>query len=317
MTVVLPGSQTGTARQRPTPGQLIRNLDSRRPIVRTAGPRPRRAYAPAPPRRAGEVLVVAHRGSSATAPEHTLPAYAQAIEEGADALECDVRLTRDGVLVCVHDRRVDRTSDGRGVVSSLELAALAELDFSARADSRAADTEAADTEAADTDRFGVLTLDRLLHLVLEADRPVGLHIETKHPTRYAGRVERALVALLDRHGLAAPPDPERSRVTVMSFAATSLRRLHAYAPQLPSVLLMEQVPRWLRDGSLPPRVGVAGPSIAVLRTFPRYVARAHAYGHRVHVWTVNDPADVDLALSLGVDAVISDRPTEMLRRLGR
>ena len=56
--------------------------------------------------------VVAHRGSSDAVPEHTLHAYTRAIDEGADALECDVRLTRDGHLVCVHDRRIDRTSTG-------------------------------------------------------------------------------------------------------------------------------------------------------------------------------------------------------------
>ena len=67
------------------------------------------------------VQVVAHRGSSEDSPEHTLEAYKRAIAEGADALECDVRLTRDGHLVCVHDRRIDRTSTGRGVVSTLEL----------------------------------------------------------------------------------------------------------------------------------------------------------------------------------------------------
>jgi glycerophosphoryl diester phosphodiesterase len=58
--------------------------------------------------------VVAHRGSSAEEPEHTLSAYQRAIEVGADALECDVRLTADGHLVCVHDRRVNRTSNGQG-----------------------------------------------------------------------------------------------------------------------------------------------------------------------------------------------------------
>jgi len=55
---------------------------------------------------------VAHRGSSQAAAEHTIAAYADALEAGADALECDVRLTRDGHLVCVHDRRIDRTSNG-------------------------------------------------------------------------------------------------------------------------------------------------------------------------------------------------------------
>src|SRR4051794_21685949 len=75
-----------------------------------------------PARALTSIQVVAHRGSSDDAPEHTLSAYNRAIEDGADALECDVRLTRDGHLVCVHDRRIDRTSNGRGIVSTLELA---------------------------------------------------------------------------------------------------------------------------------------------------------------------------------------------------
>lgn len=75
------------------------------------------------------IQVVAHRGASEDAPEHTLAAYRKAIDDGADALECDVRLTADGTLVCVHDRRVNRTSNGRGAVSALELADLRTLDF--------------------------------------------------------------------------------------------------------------------------------------------------------------------------------------------
>jgi len=74
-------------------------------------------------------MVVAHRGASSGSAEHTLDAYVTAIESGADALECDVRMTRDGHLVCVHDRTVNRTSDGRGVVSELDLDGLKSLNF--------------------------------------------------------------------------------------------------------------------------------------------------------------------------------------------
>ena len=73
--------------------------------------------------------MIAHRGASSEVAEHTLPAYLAAIETGADGLECDVRLTRDGHLVCVHDRTVNRTSNGSGIVSELDLAGLQELDF--------------------------------------------------------------------------------------------------------------------------------------------------------------------------------------------
>ena len=260
-------------------------------------------------------LVVAHRGSSGAHAEHTLTAYEKAVVEGADALECDVRLTRDGVLVCVHDRRVDRTSDGRGPVSALELAELSELDFASwKQRQRDALLEAA-WEEPDTDGSRVLTLERLLQLALDSDRPVQLHVETKHPTRYGGLVEKALVDLLDRYGLAQPLTRSASRVTVMSFAPTSLRRVHVMAPAVPTVLLMARVPLRYRDGSLPPRVDIAGPSLDILQAHPSDVERVHEAGNRVHVWTVDSEEDISFVLGLGVDAVISNHPRRVLRLL--
>jgi glycerophosphoryl diester phosphodiesterase len=265
------------------------------------------------------VQVVAHRGSSEKHAEHTLAAYKQAIEDGADALECDVRLTRDGVLICVHDRRVDRTSDGRGVISTLELADLAELDFGAWRSADLLDDPLgrADWEAPDRDRSEVLTLARLLEHVVDAGRRIELAIETKHPTRYAGLVERHLVDLLDRFGLAAPKVGERSLVRVMSFAPSGLRRVHLLAPGLPTVLLFERVPFRFRDGSLPARVSASGPSLEILRAHPGYVARVHEAGYPVHVWTVDEPGDVDFVVGLGVDAIITNRPRQVVRQLTR
>lgn len=273
---------------------------------------------PAPAPRPGRPApaVVAHRGASDDAPEHTLAAYRKAIEDGADALECDVRLTADGHLVCVHDRRVNRTSNGRGAVSTLELADLAALDFGSWKGG-AADTEEPDTETSGPDRTAVLTLERLLELVADADRRVELAIETKHPTRWAGQVEARLLDLLGRFGLAAPPPGEPSPVRVMSFSARSLHRIRAAAPAIPVVYLMQFVSPRLRDGRLPPGVHIAGPSIRIVRNHPGYVARLHRAGHRVHVWTVNEPEDVELCLRLGVDAVITNRPKAVLTQLGR
>ncbi|MCW2600102.1 MAG: glycerophosphodiester phosphodiesterase [Frankiales bacterium] len=262
-------------------------------------------------------LVVAHRGSSGAHAEHTLTAYEKAVEEGVDALECDVRLTRDGVLVCVHDRRVDRTSDGRGVVSTLELAELAELDFASWKARQGDPLMEASWEEVEREHGSVLTLERLVQLVLARDRPVELHIETKHPTRYGGLVEKALVELLARYGLARPVSRSVSRVTVMSFAPTSLRRIHAMAPELPTIYLMQRVPARWRDGALPPRIDIAGPSLELLKTNPGYVDRLQSMGNRVHVWTVDSPQDISFVLGLGVDAVISNHPRRVLRQLGR
>ena len=248
------------------------------------------------------VHVVAHRGASVDAAEHTLAAYRRAVEVGADALECDVRLTADGILVCVHDRRVDRTSNGRGAVSALELAELVELDFSSWRGPQ------------DSLDRSVLTLDTLLSYVHDCGRRVELAIETKHPTRYAGLVERRLVETLDHYGWAHPRLGHRVPARVMSFSWLSLRRMRELAPSITSVYLMERVPLRMRDGILPGHVGIAGPKIDILRAHPRYVERVHRAGGAVHVWTVDEPADVDLCLELGVDAIITNRPAEVLAR---
>ncbi len=268
-----------------------------------------------------QIQVVAHRGASEEAPEHTLAAYKKAIEDGADALECDVRLTADGHLVCVHDRRVNRTSNGRGAVSALELADLAALDFSSRKSRdfwRNRDEEP-DWEFRPEDRedTSVLTLERLLELVADAGRRVEMAIETKHPTRWAGQVEERLLLLLKRFGLDSPATPDDSPVRIMSFSARSLHRVRAASPTLPTVYLMQFVSPRLRDGRLPAGVRIAGPSIRIVRNHPGYVERLKRAGHQVHVWTVNEPEDVDLCAELGVDAIITNRPRAVLHQLGR
>jgi len=259
-------------------------------------------------------MVVAHRGASADEAEHTLAAYRRAIDDGADALECDVRLTRDGVLVCVHDRRVNRTSNGRGVVSTLELADLAELDFGSWHHGEAPDLVSSEV---DSDRRQVLTLERLLETVRDSGRHIELAIETKHPTRYAGLVELTLVDVLARFGLTRPGREGRYGARVMSFAASSLRRVHDLAPGVPTVYLMHRVPLRMRDGTLPGGTWAAGPSLRALRAFPSYVERVHAHSGEVHVWTVDDPDDINFVSDLAVDVIITNRPGAVLRQLAR
>lgn len=264
------------------------------------------------------IQVIAHRGASDDAPEHTLAAYRKAIEDGADALECDVRLTADGHLVCVHDRRVNRTSNGRGAVSALELAELAALDFGSWKDRE--ESESPDWDPVPGELTSVLTLERLLELVVEtraAGRPLQLAIETKHPTRWAGQVEERLLHLLKRFELDVPPADGPSPVRVMSFSARSLHRIQDASPDLPIVYLMQFVSPRLRDGRLPAGARIAGPGMRIVRSHPGYIDRLHRAGHRAHVWTVNEPEDVELCIRLGVEAIITNRPKQVLSQLGR
>jgi glycerophosphoryl diester phosphodiesterase len=265
--------------------------------------------------------VVAHRGSSEAEPEHTLAAYQAAIEVGADALECDVRLTTDGHLVCMHDRRIDRTSSGTGRVSTLELAHLEGLDWGSWKRLAAADPLGEDPyeEEPDlverSDRSKLLTLRRLCSMVADSSRPVELVIETKHPTRHGGMVERTLVNLLNEFGWAAPRRGGEPPVRVMSFSLLAIRRMRQLAPAVPLVFLMEYVPVPFRDGSLPRSVVAAGVRMSLLRTHPRYVDKVHERGRAVHVWTVDEPDDVRRCLEAGVEAIITNRPGAVLRQL--
>jgi glycerophosphoryl diester phosphodiesterase len=239
-------------------------------------------------------------------------AYVRAIEDGADGLEADVRLTADGHLVCVHDRKVDRTSNGSGVLSTLELADLESLDFGSWKVA-ADDAEAPDQLAADQRR--VLTLERLLEFVVDAPRPVDLAIETKHPTRYAGLVERRLIETLAQFGLAGQAKPGHGQVRVMSFSEVALRRVRRLAPGIPMVLLMDRVPVAYRVGVMPRGVAVAGPSIEIVRAHPKFVQKLHTQGHAVHVWTVDEASDIELVAELGVEAIITNRPRAVFELL--
>lgn len=260
--------------------------------------------------RAVQPAVVAHRGASAHRAEHTIAAYALALAHGADGLECDVRLTRDGHLVCVHDRRVDRTSTGRGVVSTLTLEEMSALDYGHWhvEDLEHSDDLVRDRAPVPREARGMLTLDALLGLVSDAAPGTKLFVETKHPVRYAGLVEAKLVALLSRFGLAKPPSKEDSPVVVMSFSARAIRRVRQHSPTLPTVLLLGglSAARW--DGSLPRAANYVGPSIAMLRADPEFVARSAERGNETYCWTVDEPEDVRLCQRLGVRYLATNSP---------
>ncbi len=254
--------------------------------------------------------VVAHRGSSANKAEHTLGAYVAALDEGAEALECDVRLTADGHLVCVHDRDLRRTAQQRRVVSSMELSELEQLDFASWKHPWAdLDDEAPEL---DPELDKVLTMRRLLETVADYRRPVELAIETKHPTRYAGLVERRLVEVLDSFGWAGAGSPAR----VMSFSWVALRRIRRLAPDLRLVYLIDSPLAWASSRPFSEPDWIAGPGIELLQKHPEMIRRIRKAGTPLHVWTVNTRADLELCLELDVEAVITDQPGVMLEYLG-
>jgi glycerophosphoryl diester phosphodiesterase len=151
-------------------------------------------------------------------------------------------------------------------------------------------------------------------------------IETKHPTRYSGLVEKTLVDELRRFGWAGSSGPTEdlhqpadlgNPVIVMSFATTAVRRVRLLAPDVPTVKLLSRLNPNRATGRMPTGVQIAGPGLHVLKEDPDFVDRAHARGHPVFVWTVDELRDVEYVLDLGVDTIITDYPAEVAQLLDR
>lgn len=278
-------------------------------------------------------LVFAHRGASDRYAEHTRAAFLQALAEGADGVECDVHLTEDLELVCIHDPTLDRTSSGTGEVGDHTLQQLRELDF---ASWKGANIPPEYGGIADQ----LLTLDELLNLLREDGRELELAIELKHPSPFGLKLEERLIAFLMKEGY----DPETSRlanlhISFMSFNPDSVRHLlervpadvvcqlvadvrpkdlrHTLGP-LTAAAVMNFLRRALHEGEriiASGAVGIAGPGIAYVRAHPERVKRWLAAGLRLRVWTVNDDADVDLLRELGVQEITTNRPAAIRRRL--
>ncbi|HIV57561.1 MAG TPA: hypothetical protein H9902_06350 [Candidatus Stackebrandtia faecavium] len=234
-------------------------------------------------------IVVAHRGANIDIPEQTLAAYSRAIELGADGIECDVRFTRDGHLVCHHDRTIERTSNGTGSISRLTLAQLQEFEFSGK-------------HGPETGRHQITTFASLLELVNAAGRPVTMLIETKHPSRYGAKVEEAVHA-----ALADYPDIP---AVVMSFSRAAVTRYRRLDPSIDLVWLYEYA-----LGAPPSGATVIGPRLDQVHNDPGLIARHQAKGRRVFVWTVNTAQDVKLVAEAGADAIITDDPELVMATL--
>ncbi len=247
----------------------------------------------------GPVVVLAHRGASAEAPEHTFPAYDLAVTQDTDFLECDLQLTADEVLVCVHDTTVDRTTGGTrtGRVDAYTLAELRQMDFGSWFSPAFAGA-------------AIVPFEEQLDCYLALNPNLRFHVETKAPSEYGGRMEPLLVEVLRERDLVpdGEADPQTATVIVQSFERDSLRAVRALAPSIPTAWLWGAPPAEAATGVLPPEADVAAPNAALVLADPTLPARLHDNGHEVHVYTVDDPAVMGALLDLGVDGIFTNRP---------
>jgi glycerophosphoryl diester phosphodiesterase len=238
------------------------------------------------------VLNFAHRGASHDAPQNTLAAFHLAREMGADGVELDVQTSRDGEAVVIHDFTVDATTDGQGAVKDKTLAELKELDAGSWFDVR----------------FAGQRIPTLQEVIVEIGHQLLLNVELK--TRGFSNTDLAaeVVRLIEDHNLV-------HRTIVSSFNPFALRQVKRLNPRINTGLLYHF--------DLPANLFR---TLLLLLTDPdalhpekhlvtqEYMTWAKEKGYRVNVWTVDEPAEMERFIALGVDGIITNRP-DVLRKV--
>lgn len=231
------------------------------------------------------VLSMAHRGDRSLAPENTLAAFSLALDEGVDAIEMDIRLSKDGRIIVIHDERVDRTTDGTGLVEEMTLEEIKGLDAGSWFDPRFAGER-------------IPTLEEALSLIRGR---AGIQLEIKGSA--PGLAEGALEML---QAMQMTDD-----VIIISFAEENLQRVKEIAPQQ-YLLLLSSKPDAI-DRCL--ALGCEGISITLAMADEGFIAAAHAAGLTVTVWNANEEADVKRMLDLGADFIASDYPSLLVETI--
>lgn len=278
--------------------------------------------------------VVAHRGASAYAPEHTAAAYKLAIEMGADFVEQDLAVTKDGILICLHDASLERTTnveeifpdrvttqtiEGRTrkawLANDFTLAEIKRLDAGSWFDKKFASEK-------------ILTFDEAVAIV---KGKAGLFPELKTPEIYEGRnvnFEKLVEAALDKHNLRGPKADPKTPVILQTFGQSTAKNLAQMKIGVPVVLLLGNDTGFKTHDDIKAWKGIVqgfGPAKDIVVKNPDFVKWAHAEGISVTPYTVTTRSplamfkDVTAEMShllydIGVDAVFTDNPDKFPKK---
>ena len=227
--------------------------------------------------------ICAHRGASSGAPENTLAAFKLAVELGADAVELDTQLSKDGVPVILHDGAVDRTTNGHGKVRDLTLAEIKQLD-------------AGSWKSPAFKGEPLPTLESLFRM----PRCPFLNVEIKigNADDDVVKLVDTVVALIQRYHL-------QKKLIVSSFSGQALERVHARDPKIAT--------GYLYGGKTPEKlpVGITALHPMYTEVTPEFMAFAKGKGLQVNVWTVDSAEEMRRLIALGVGSIITNVPAQM------
>lgn len=251
-------------------------------------------------------LVFAHQGGENIRPSNTMEAFRHAVELGADVLDADMHLTKDGVLVLMHDQTVDRTTDGTGAIRDLTLAEIEQLDagydFS---------TDEGQTFPYRGQGLTVPTLEELFQAY--PDKRFGIEIKQTEPVETAKR----LCALVRQYQM-------QDSVLVSSFRQQNMDEFRRQCPEVATSATEEEV----RPFFFASLLGMTRAFTPVFHSLqvpeeaagfhlltPQFIAAAHERDLAVQPWTINEEADLKRILALGVDGINTDNPDRLLNLL--
>ena len=267
------------------------------------------------------VIAYAHQGGAWEAPSSTLHAIAAAVEAGATGIELDVHATADGQLVVCHDPTVDRTTDGAGRIADLSFDVLRTLDNSYWwapgsdvSPGLGPDCYPFRGRAPDDRRFRIASLEE----VLEEFPGVVLNLDIKQTAPLVAPYEQSLAAMLRRFRRV-------DDVIVASFIDSATDSFSSFAPEIPTSAGTAAVAGFVqsvRAGEVPApmrHVALQVPASygEVVLVDQPFVDAAHEQGLAVHVWTIEEEPEMERLCRLGVDGIITDRPTALVAVLNR
>ena len=248
-------------------------------------------------------MVIAHRGGRSLGPENTLYTYRRAVDLGVDVLEIDVHLTRDSRLAVIHDKTVDRTTNGSGAVESYNLADLQKLDAAYR--------WSADSGKPFSLRAKGIKIPSLAE-VFETFPQMRINIEIKDPKPAA---INSLCRSIQDHDMS-------QKVMVASFSARALKKFRTICPVVATsagasetIWFYALQKMHLESAYTPNAQALQVPeNYGDLRVVnKRFIAAARARNMRVQVWTVNDIDSMKHLLKLGVDGIMTDYPQRLIK----
>jgi glycerophosphoryl diester phosphodiesterase len=276
--------------------------------------------------------LVAHRGASAYAPEHTLDSYRRAIEQGADFVEQDLAVTKDGVLVCIHDLTLERTTDVEDVFPtrfSEDATGTAPVRRWLVGDFTLAEIKRLDAGSWFSPAFAGARIPTFQEAIDVVKGKAGLYPELKDPAFYRERgmsPETLLSAIIEQNGLAGDP---KTPLVIQSFDEATIRTLSTALPDVPRVWLIGPAAAGRVDATFKLKeiatwaTGIA-PDKAIVAARPEVVSWAHAAGLTVTPWTFRSSNAGTFAsvreemttflYDYGVDALFTDNPDQFPRR---